>query len=248
VWSRCFVSPAISYLLLQSKAVLTAHPPLCPLLNSVQCNLGESLCTLVFAIGTFPYALRTVAIPWSLDRDRSWASCFGEVLWSCAKCFRLGDGNFLSLTFFWSSSRQMKKRSMSTLSSASSTCGSFRYCGSVLPQCAIFCRRLISLRNYLLRLMSAQLMSLTAFKTRDVFAQLLLRMMSAQLMSLTTSTSIDTIARKVHVIAETCQMTMNYVPFLRWARLFSTQKKYDFNDQSGPYWDRKTWTLIEGTR
>ena len=39
--------------------------------------------------------------------------------------------------------------------------------------------------------------TLTAFKTRDVFAQLLLRMMSAQLMSLTTSTSIDTIARKV---------------------------------------------------
>jgi hypothetical protein len=38
-------------------------------------------------------------------------------------------------------------------------------------------------------------------------------MMSAQWMSLTTSTSIDTIARKVHVIAETCQMTMNYVPF-----------------------------------
>jgi len=163
------------------------------------------------------------------------------------QCFRLGDGNFLSLTFFWSSSRQMKKRSMSTLSSASSTCGSFRYCGSVLPPCAIFCRRLISLRNYLLRLMSAQLMSLTAFKTRDVFAQLLWRMMSAQLMSLTTSTSIDTIARKVHVIAETCQMTMNYV-LLRWARLFSTKKKYDFNDQSGPYWDRKTWTLIEGTR
>jgi len=69
---ECFlVSPTISYLLLQSKAVLTAHPPLCPPLNSVQCNLGESLCTLVFAIGTFPYALRTVAIPWSLDRDRS---------------------------------------------------------------------------------------------------------------------------------------------------------------------------------
>ncbi len=45
----------------------------------------------------------------------------------------------------------------------------------------------------------------------DISAQLLLRMMSAQLMSLTTSTSIDTIARKVHVIAETCQMTMNYV-------------------------------------
>ena len=105
------------------------------------------------------------------------------------QCFRLKDGNFLSLTFFWSSSRQMKKRSMSTLSYASSTCGSFRYCGSVLPQCAIFCRRLISLRNYLLPLMSAQLMSLT------------------------TSTSIDTIARKVHVIAETCQMTMNYVLF-----------------------------------
>ncbi len=60
-----------------------------------------------------------------------------------------------------------------------------------------FCRRLISLRNYLLRLMPAQLMSLTAFKTCDVFPNYLLRLMSAQLMSLTTSTSIDTIARKV---------------------------------------------------
>jgi hypothetical protein len=96
----------------------------------------------------------------------------------------------------------MKKRIISTLSSVSSTCDSFRYCGSVFPQCAIFCRRLISLRNYLLRLMSVQLMSLTVFKTRDVFPQLLLHMISAQLMSLTTSTSIDTIARKVHVITE----------------------------------------------
>jgi hypothetical protein len=60
-----------------------------------------------------------------------------------------------------------------------------------------FCRRLISLRNYLLRLMSAQLMSLTAFKTCDVFARLFLRLMPAQLMSVTTSTSIDTVARKV---------------------------------------------------
>ncbi len=29
------------------------------------------LCTLVIAIGTFPYALRTVATPWSLDQDRN---------------------------------------------------------------------------------------------------------------------------------------------------------------------------------
>ena len=43
---------------------------------------------------------------------------------------------FLSLTFFSSSSRQMKKRNMSTLSSTSSTCGSFRYCGSVRCLCA----------------------------------------------------------------------------------------------------------------
>ena len=28
------------------------------------------LCTLVIAIGTFPYALRAVAIPWSLDQDK----------------------------------------------------------------------------------------------------------------------------------------------------------------------------------
>jgi hypothetical protein len=60
-----------------------------------------------------------------------------------------------------------------------------------------FCRRVISLSNHSLRLKSAQLMSLTVFKTRDVSAQLLLRLMYAQLMSLTTSTSIDTVARKV---------------------------------------------------
>ncbi len=29
------------------------------------------LCTLVFAIGTFPYALRAVATPWSLAQDTS---------------------------------------------------------------------------------------------------------------------------------------------------------------------------------
>jgi hypothetical protein len=56
--------------------------------------------------------------------------------------------------------------------------------------------------------MSAQLMSLTAFKTRDVFAQLLLRLMSAQLMSTTASTLLQ---GKYKGIAETCQMTMNYV-------------------------------------
>jgi hypothetical protein len=42
--SRCFVSPTISYLLLQSKAVITDHPSLCLLLpNSVQCNLAENV-------------------------------------------------------------------------------------------------------------------------------------------------------------------------------------------------------------
>ena len=215
MWSRCFVSPAISYLLLQSKAVLTAHPPLCPLLSILCSAILVNAMHIGVCYRDLPLRPAYCRNP-LVSRSRQVMSfLFWGGSMVLRQCFRLKDANFLLLTFFWSSSRQMKKRSMSTLSSASSTCGSFRYCGSVLPQCAIFCRRLISLRNYLLRLMSAQLMSLTAFKTRDVFAQLLLRMMSAQLMSLTTSTSIDTIARKVHVIAETCQMTMNYVPFLR---------------------------------
>ena len=33
MWSRCFVSPTISYLLLQSEAVITTYSPLCPPLS-----------------------------------------------------------------------------------------------------------------------------------------------------------------------------------------------------------------------
>ena len=89
-----------------------------------------------------------------------------------------------------------------------------------------FCRRVISVRNYLLRLMSAQLMFLTAFKTRDVFAQLLLRLMSAQLMSLTTSTSIDTIARKV-------QSNSRNMPDDNELRFFCDERGYFFRDERG---------------
>ncbi len=68
VWSRCFVSPTISYLLLQSKVVITDHPTLCSLLlSSVQCNAILNAITLVIVMGT--YDLRTVTIPWSLDQD-----------------------------------------------------------------------------------------------------------------------------------------------------------------------------------
>ena len=166
------------------------------------------LCTLVFAIGTFPYALRAVAIPWSLDQDRSWASCFGEVLWSLPM-FQIGrDGNFLSLTFFTSSSRQMKKRSMSTLSSTSSMCGSFRSCGSVLPPCAI--------------LMSGEWISQDAWCLCATFCYA----WCLRNWCLRQHQPVSTLLQgKYKGIAETCQMTMNYV-LLRWARLF-------FRDERG---------------
>ena len=113
------------------------------------------------------------------------------------QCFRLGDGNiFIAHVFLVFFSADEEKKHVYALEYFVDVWffSLLRFSASLLCN---FCRRLISLRNYLLRLMSAQLMSLTAFKTRDVFAQLLLRLMSAHLMSLTTSTSIDTIARKV---------------------------------------------------
>lgn len=205
------------------------------------------LCTLVIAIGTFPYALRAVATPWSLDQDRSWASCFGEVLWSFANVSDWEMETFLSLTFFSSSSRQMKKRNMSTLSSTSSTCGSFRYCGSVLPYCAIsvvawyLCATICyawCLRNWCLWQHLRRVMSLRNY----CYAWCLRNWCLWQHQHLSTL-----LQGKYRVIAETCQMTMNYV-LLRWARLFS-QRRITFSmTQNGPYWDRKTWTFIEGSR
>ncbi len=113
------------------------------------------------------------------------------------QCFRLGDGNiFIAHVFLVFYSADEEKKHVYALEYFVDVWffSLLQFSASLLCN---FCRRLISLRNYLLRLMSAQLMSLTAFKTRDVFAQLLSRLMSAQLMSLTTSTSIDTIARNV---------------------------------------------------
>jgi hypothetical protein len=55
----------------RSKAVLTADSSLCSLL-SIRCN---AILLNAMHIGdcyrTFPYALRAVAIPWSLDQDRT---------------------------------------------------------------------------------------------------------------------------------------------------------------------------------
>jgi len=150
---------------------------------------------------------------------------------------------FLSLTFFSSSSRQMKKRSMSTLSCFVDVWffSLLRFSASLMCN---FCGRLISLRNYLLRLMSAQFVSLTAFKTLDVFAQLLLRLMSAQLMSLTTSTSIDTIARKVQSHSRNMPDDNELRFFLRWARpIFRDERGYSHKEELRFQW-RKT-DLIE---
>jgi len=195
---ECFlVSPTISYLLLQSKAVLTAYrasvsssPILCSaiLLNAM--HIGD-------CYRDFP--LRPACCRYPLvSRSRQVMSFLfwgGSMVFR--QCFRLGDGNiFIAHVFLVFFSADEEKKHVYALEYFVDVWffSLLRFSASLLCN---FCRRLISLRNYLLRLMSAQLMSLTAFKTRDVFAQLLLRLMSAQLMSLTTSTSIDTIARKV---------------------------------------------------
>jgi hypothetical protein len=63
------VSPTISYLLPQSKTVITVNPPLF-LFSSILCNtIFWMIYTLVITIGTFPYDLRVVTIAWSLDHD-----------------------------------------------------------------------------------------------------------------------------------------------------------------------------------
>ncbi len=144
------------------------------------------------------------------------------------QCFRLGDGNiFIAHVFLVFFSADEEKKHVYALEyfvdvwffsllwfSASLLCN--------------FCRRLISLLKYLLRLMSAQLMSLTAFKTRDVFAQLLLRPMSVQLMSLTTSISIDTcnntIARKV-------QSNIRNMPDDNELRFFRDERGYSHKEE-----------------
>ena len=135
---ECFlVSPTISYLLLQSKAVITACSLLCPLL-SILCSaillnamhIGDCYRNLPLR----PACCRNPLV----SRSRQVMSPVLGRFYGFLPVFQIGrDGNFLSLTFFTSSSRQMKKRSTSTLSSTSSTCGSFRSCGSVLPPCAI---------------------------------------------------------------------------------------------------------------
>jgi len=145
------------------------------------------------------------------------------------QCFRLGDGNiFIAHVFLVFFSADEEKKHVYALEYFVDVWffSLLRFGASLMCN---FCRRLISLRNYLLRLMSAQLMSLTAFKTRDVFAQLLLRLMSAQLMSLTTSTSIDTIARKVQSNSRNMPDD-NELQFFAMSEAILTKKNYVFND------------------
>ncbi len=187
------------------------------------------LCTLVLTIGTSPYALCAVTTPWSLDQDRSWASCFWEVLWSFANFSEWEMETFLSLTFFlvFFSTDEEKKHVYALEYFVDVWFFSLLWFSDSLL-CNL-CRRLISLRNYLLRLMSEQMMSLTAFKTRDVFAQQLLHLMSAQLMSLTTSTSINTVARKVQSNSRNMSDD-NELWFFAMSEAILTRKNYVFND------------------
>jgi hypothetical protein len=41
------------------------------------------LCTLVIAIGTFPYGLRVVTTPWSLDQDKYHETCDSREVVTC---------------------------------------------------------------------------------------------------------------------------------------------------------------------
>jgi hypothetical protein len=146
------------------------------------------------------------------------------------QCFRLGDGNiFIAHVFLVFFSADEEKKHVYALQYFVDVWffSLLRFSASLLCN---FCRRLISLRNYLLRLMSAQFVSLTAFKTRDVFAQLLLRLMSAQLMSLTTSTSIDTIARKVQSHSRNMPDDNELRFFFAMSEAILTRKNYVFND------------------
>ena len=171
---ECFlVSPTISYLLLQSKAVITACSLLCPLLSI--------LCSAIL--------LNAMHI----------GDCYRDLPLRPACCRN---------PLVSSSSRQMKKRSTSTLSSTSSTCGSFRSCGSVLPPCAI--------------LMSGEWISQDAWCLCATFCYA----WCLRNWCLRQHQPVSTLLQgKYKGIAETCQMTMNYV-LLRWARLF-------FRDERG---------------
>ncbi len=198
MWSRCFVSPTISYLLLQSsKVVITTHR-LCVLFFPILCS---AIFLNAMHIGDCyrDFPLRPACCRYPLvSRSRQVMSFLfwgGSMVFH--QCCRLGDGNiFITHVFLVFFSADEEKKHVYTLEYFVDVWFFSLLWFSVSLMCNI-CRHLISLCNYLLRLMSAQLMSLRVFKTRDVFTQLLLRLMSVYLMSLTTSTSIDTIARKV---------------------------------------------------
>jgi len=99
-----------------------------------------------------------------------------------------------------------------------------------------FCRRLISLRNYLLRLMSAQLMSLTAFKTRDVFAQLFVTL------DVCAIDVFDNINIYRHYCKESTESLQKHARW-QWITCFCDERGYSHKEELRFQW-RKT-DLIE---
>ena len=170
------------------------------------------LCTLVFAIGTFPYALRAVAIPWSLDQDRLWA-----LFWGGSMVANVSDWErckkFIAHVFLVFFSADEEKKHVYALEYFVDVWffSLLRFGASLMCN---FCRRLISLRNYLLRLMSAQLLILWQHLRRVMSLRNYCYAWCLRNWCLWQHQHLSTLLQgKYRVIAETCQMTMNYVLF-----------------------------------
>ena len=163
------------------------------------------------------------------------------------QCFRLGDGNiFIAHVFLVFFSADEEKKHVYALEYFVDVWffsllrfGASLMCNSVVAWylCATICYAWC-LRNWCLWQHLRRVMSLRNY----CYAWCLRNWCLWQHQHLSTL-----LQGKYRVIAETCQMTMNYV-LLRWARLFS-QRRITFSmTQNGPYWDRKTWTFIEGSQ
>ena len=128
-------------LLLQSTAawftVIAARWPPCPsspiLCHAILLN-GVHLCDCYRDVPLRPACCRYSLV----SRSRQVMSPVGR-FYVLSQMFEIGSWNDFSLRFLFSYSRQKRKRSTCTctLSSTSSTCGSFRFCVSVISWCAI---------------------------------------------------------------------------------------------------------------
>ena len=198
MWSRCFVSPTISYLLLHSKTVITAYSPLCPLL-SILCN---AILLNALQIGDcyrdFPLRPACFRNP-LVSRSRQVMTFLfwgGSMVFH--QCFRLGDGNNFYRSRFsrlllgrWRKeaclhSRVLRRRvvlfvtvvrcflSLFDVSSVVAWClhAPIGYAWCLLNWCLWqYLRSVMSLCNYLLHLMSVQLISLTSSTYRHYFKE-----------------------------------------------------------------------------